>query len=428
MTKTYPQVTYPGDTEQTASKNAPLAVEGFVAEGFIVEGFTAEGFVSAPEKLTCRIPESLLNPQELPEPAATTLSASRRRTPLRQRKLRRQHANGGFSAEYWQEDCPTPLEILHHYNQVMVVKPADTDYGLPAATSPASKASGPASRSRTRRIKAIRQWNRAYQESHSSYVAPVQNPGAEVREVTLAPVTEPEAMPRDMPGREPVRSLKTRPSIVAEPDLGELAVLNEWDNCPACMAMRKSLPPLNAAQLRHPVTAAIRIKAENMRMHPSWKHENFQDTELCYREEAVRDFLIRYSDMPAADLSSRALGCHGEAVTVGFLNQQGWQVLARNWRTRAGELDIVAQDPAGTIVFIEVKALSGRTDAHPLEKIGPAKIARVKRAAAAWLKEQRDKYGSAGRAVKHHHVRFDAVGVTFREDGAIFTHIPGALQ
>jgi len=53
-----------------------------------------------------------------------------------------------------------------------------------------------------------------------------------------------------------------------------------------------------------------------------------------------------------------ALGKTGEDLAVAELERRGYEVIARRWRSRAGEIDIIARD-GGTLVFIEVKARDG---------------------------------------------------------------------
>jgi putative endonuclease len=51
----------------------------------------------------------------------------------------------------------------------------------------------------------------------------------------------------------------------------------------------------------------------------------------------------------------QALGSQGEDLAAGELQRRGYAILARRYRTRFGEIDIIAQD-AGVVVFVEVKA------------------------------------------------------------------------
>jgi putative endonuclease len=59
-------------------------------------------------------------------------------------------------------------------------------------------------------------------------------------------------------------------------------------------------------------------------------------------------------------------------------------VLARNWRVREGELDVIARSGA-TIVFCEVKTRRSDAFGIPAEAVTPAKQARIRRLAVQWL-------------------------------------------
>lgn len=57
----------------------------------------------------------------------------------------------------------------------------------------------------------------------------------------------------------------------------------------------------------------------------------------------------------------RALGQHGEALAADHLQAQGLQVIARNYRCRMGELDLIATEPPDILVIAEVR-LRSRSD------------------------------------------------------------------
>ncbi|MGH2860737.1 MAG: YraN family protein [Solirubrobacteraceae bacterium] len=105
----------------------------------------------------------------------------------------------------------------------------------------------------------------------------------------------------------------------------------------------------------------------------------------------------------------RRLGSTGEQLAVDHLTRRGFQILDRNYRTRWGELDIVACD-GRQIVFCEVKCrIANRAGRDPLESVHTAKRAQVRRMAGRWLNER-----------AHPHVsdlRFDAIGVTLSPGG-----------
>src|SRR5436309_11643424 len=102
----------------------------------------------------------------------------------------------------------------------------------------------------------------------------------------------------------------------------------------------------------------------------------------------------------------RRLGQLGESVAAEHLIRRGFSILERNFRTRWGELDIVAFD-GRSLVFCEVKARrQGPGGATPLESVHPRKRRQVRRMAGQWLSERTDR-PRAGL------IRFDAVGITF---------------
>lgn len=86
-----------------------------------------------------------------------------------------------------------------------------------------------------------------------------------------------------------------------------------------------------------------------------------------------------------------ALGRFGEDVAVRRLRDAGMIVLERNWRCRAGEIDIVAQDrTAGgrAVVVCEVKTRRGGRFQHPMAALTPVKAERLHRLAQWWLSER----------------------------------------
>ncbi|MEO0949150.1 MAG: YraN family protein [Cyanobacteria bacterium J06641_5] len=95
----------------------------------------------------------------------------------------------------------------------------------------------------------------------------------------------------------------------------------------------------------------------------------------------------RQEFMTAAD----DLGALGEDLVARWLQQEGGQILARRWRCRWGELDLIARDRAGAIQFIEVKTRSGRSwDAGGLLAISPRKQQCLYRSAMAFLSQHPD--------------------------------------
>lgn len=117
-------------------------------------------------------------------------------------------------------------------------------------------------------------------------------------------------------------------------------------------------------------------------------------------------------------MDRRALGRWGEELAVQHLQLQGIEVLDRNWRCRAGELDVVARE-GRTLLFVEVKARSGLGYGEPAEAVSRTKARRIHGLAAAWLAEQRPD----GRW----DLRFDVVSVVRTSGLPLVQHLRGAF-
>ncbi len=81
---------------------------------------------------------------------------------------------------------------------------------------------------------------------------------------------------------------------------------------------------------------------------------------------------------------------------------RGYDVLARNWRCREGELDLVVAG-GRQVVFCEVKTRSSTAFGAPVEAVTRAKPLRLRRLAARWLQEQGPPTGAE--------IRFDVASV-----------------
>lgn len=101
---------------------------------------------------------------------------------------------------------------------------------------------------------------------------------------------------------------------------------------------------------------------------------------------------------------NQALGTKGEAIAERYLITRGFRLLAKNWRCRYGELDLVMRD-GEEIVAVEVKTRNGTGYGSPFEAITVSKAARLRRLLLEWARENDQ------RARK---LRVDAVGITMR--------------
>ncbi len=102
------------------------------------------------------------------------------------------------------------------------------------------------------------------------------------------------------------------------------------------------------------------------------------------------------------------VGRYGEDVAARTLREAGWEVLARNWRCADGEIDIVAID-GECLVVVEVKTRRTHAYGVPQEAVTPAKLARLRRLAGAWLTGQSERFDG---------VRIDVMAVTVARAGA----------
>jgi putative endonuclease len=124
----------------------------------------------------------------------------------------------------------------------------------------------------------------------------------------------------------------------------------------------------------------------------------------------------------------RRLGARGEELAARHLEARGFEVVERNFRTRYGELDIVARD-ARFLLFCEVKTRIVRDAAEPGDVLGPLaaigtrKQHQVRAMAREWLAQGR----SEGPPPSE--LRFDAIGVSFDARGRLLAleHLEAAF-
>ena len=101
------------------------------------------------------------------------------------------------------------------------------------------------------------------------------------------------------------------------------------------------------------------------------------------------------------DRSRQARGAWGERRATRWYVQAGYEVLDRNWRCRAGELDLVVSR-GDEIVFCEVKSRYSDAFGSPVEAVDMRKQRRVRRVAAEWLRTHH----------RHGRLRFDVATIT----------------
>jgi len=100
-------------------------------------------------------------------------------------------------------------------------------------------------------------------------------------------------------------------------------------------------------------------------------------------------------------VARRALGISGEDLAAQWYEANGYEVLARNWRCRDGELDLVVRR-GRTIVFCEVKTRGSDAFGLPVEAVSRSKRQRVRVLAAKWLDDS---------PVRPKEIRFDVAAI-----------------
>lgn len=106
-------------------------------------------------------------------------------------------------------------------------------------------------------------------------------------------------------------------------------------------------------------------------------------------------------------MSSRSaqVGADGETLVASFLTSKGATIIARNWRIKEGEIDLIAR-MGETLIFVEVKSRTSEKFGHPLEAIGSEKARRLQRLALAWISIH-DRWGAD--------YRIDCAAVNYRD-------------
>ena len=97
-----------------------------------------------------------------------------------------------------------------------------------------------------------------------------------------------------------------------------------------------------------------------------------------------------------------ALGLRTEAIVAERLRALGWRIKARRWKVSEGELDLVAVDPAGTLVGVEVRGRRSGRSGNALESVDLRRVGRLRAALVRY---------AVSEPVPHRGLRVDLVAV-----------------
>jgi putative endonuclease len=119
-------------------------------------------------------------------------------------------------------------------------------------------------------------------------------------------------------------------------------------------------------------------------------------------------------------LERRQLGDFGERVAAAHLEAKGYRIRERNFRTREGEIDIIAER-GDTLVFVEVRTRRGGTLGSPTESVTASKAAHILAAARAYVQATDDSTTDQ---------RIDVIALSLASDGRVLSleHIESAVE
>ena len=113
-----------------------------------------------------------------------------------------------------------------------------------------------------------------------------------------------------------------------------------------------------------------------------------------------------------------SLGERGEDFASRYLKKKGYKVIARNYKTRLGEIDIIAEQD-NVVVFVEVKTRSNISFGYPFEAVNQKKRQKLKKVALLYLKK----------CPRHYTARFDILSITLRgNNNPVIEHITNAFE
>lgn len=94
-------------------------------------------------------------------------------------------------------------------------------------------------------------------------------------------------------------------------------------------------------------------------------------------------------------------GKKGEKAAESYLKKQGYRILKKNFRTKVGEIDLIAEHK-NVLVFIEVKSRTNTSIEHPFMAVTPRKQKKIARTASCFIAQNK---------VGDREIRFDVVSI-----------------
>jgi putative endonuclease len=119
------------------------------------------------------------------------------------------------------------------------------------------------------------------------------------------------------------------------------------------------------------------------------------------------------------DSDNKTLGVRGETIAAAYLKGQKFTIIERNFRCKAGEVDIIARD-GNSFVFVEVKTRSNLSFGPPQLALTPFKQRQISKAALTWL-AMKKLFGA--------NARFDVIAILLPDhEVPVIDHIRNAFD
>lgn len=131
-------------------------------------------------------------------------------------------------------------------------------------------------------------------------------------------------------------------------------------------------------------------------------------------QRAVQEWLgHRHAEIPLLSLETLRLGHAGERLAYKFLRRQGYTIVARNFRSIRGEIDLIGWD-RDILCFVEVKTRLNTLRGRPEEAVTKFKQGQIRKASLDYLRQAN---------LQKANTRFDIVSVLIGSDGAPVCHV-----
>ena len=127
---------------------------------------------------------------------------------------------------------------------------------------------------------------------------------------------------------------------------------------------------------------------------------------------------LGYCTLMLAGQRRRERGQQGEREAEQFLSAQRYAIIAKNYRSPFGEIDLIALDRQ-TVVFVEVRTHTGPAFGDPLASVNARKQRQIAKTALHYLSCHR---------LHDHEARFDVIGIRWQGERPQLTHVKGAFD